>query len=88
MIEKVLDKADQRVVELYAMEIIEGDKMRILIRNNYGYYVVERILMHCLNESINLKLRSEISKNVGFLGGNPLKTKWLELIEKSSKGIL
>lgn len=35
---------------MYAYEMIEGDKMRILIRNNYGYYVVERILMHCLNE--------------------------------------
>ena len=72
---------------MYAYEMIEGDKMRILIRNNYGYYVVERILMHCLNEQLNWKLRGEIMKNVGFLGGNPLKNKWLDLVEKSKNGL-
>eukprot|EP00347_Sterkiella_histriomuscorum_P010240 403377054 len=87
VIEKVIDKADQRIVEMYALEIIEGDKLRILIRNNYGYYVVERILIHCLNDQLNWKLRGEIMKNLGFLGGNPLKNKWVDLIEKSNNGI-
>lgn len=26
-------------------------------------------------------------KNVGFLGGNPLKNKWLDLVEKSKNGL-
>ncbi|CDW82681.1 pumillio protein 3 [Stylonychia lemnae] len=97
VIEKVLDKADQVLflflqfqqptVEMYAQEIIEGDKLRILIRNNYGYYVVERILMHCLSEQLNQKLRQEILKNVNTLGGNQLRNKWLDLIEKSKSGL-
>lgn len=72
---------------MYAIEIASGDKLRILIRNNYGYYVVERILMHCQNEQLNHRVRSEINKNIGFLGGNPLKNKWLSLIDKSINGV-
>lgn len=72
---------------MYAAEICEGDKLRILIRNNYGYYVVERILMHCQSEDLNQRLRAEINKNVGFLGGNPLKNKWLDLVNKSKMGV-
>ena len=49
--------------------------------------MVERILMHCQNEILNQKLRNEINKNIGFLGGNPLKNKWVSLVDKSLNGV-
>lgn len=62
--------------------------MRILIRVNYGYYVVERVFMKCQNEESNAKLRDEVYKSLGYLGTNNLKNKWFELIEKSRNGQL
>jgi hypothetical protein len=62
--------------------------MRILIRVNYGYYVVERLLIRCFNENVKAALRNEVSKNMGFLGGNALKNKWSEVIRLSQAGIL
>lgn len=42
--------------------------------------------MHCLNEELSYRVRIEINKNLGFLGGNPLKNKWISLVEKSQSG--
>lgn len=69
---------------MYADEIIKEDRMRILIRVNYGYYVVERILLRCEDENTKTELKKEIFKNVNFLGGNSLKNKWMELAKKST----
>ena len=62
--------------------------MRILIRVNYGYYVVERILIRCHDENVKAVLRNEVTKNLGYLGGNSLKNKWLELLRLSQAGLL
>ena len=68
---------------MYANEISKNEKLRILIRVNYGYYVVERILIRCHNESVKANLRDEIWKNLGYLGNNLLKNKWYDLLERS-----
>ena len=73
---------------MYADEVCKHDKMRILIRVNYGYYVVERILLRCFHEESKARLREEVYKSLGYLGANNLKNKWIELIEKSKAGIL
>ena len=62
--------------------------MRILIRVNYGYYVIERILLRCEDEKIKVLIKKEIFKNVNFLGGNSLKNKWVELGRKSTAELL
>jgi len=73
---------------MYAQELSHSDRIRILIRVNYGYYVVERILMRSFNETANAALRNEVSKNLGYLGGSSLKIKWLELLDNSKTGRL
>ncbi|CDW85572.1 UNKNOWN [Stylonychia lemnae] len=88
VIEKALDKAKQYVVELYAQEICKGDAIRVLLRVNFGYYVIERILMNCFNEYLNQKVRTIIQKNLVHMGMNHLKKKWMDMIEKSEKGVL
>jgi hypothetical protein len=73
---------------MYASELSRNDKIRILIRVNYGYYVVERILLRCFNEQIKARLRDEVYKNMIYLGANMLKNKWLDLLERSKNGTL
>lgn len=88
MIEKVLDKADQKMVCTYADELCLADRMRILVRVNYGYYVVERVLLRCFNEPVKARLRDEVYRNLNFVGANNLRSKWMDLIEKSRLGLL
>jgi hypothetical protein len=48
------------MIENYALELSTDDKIRILIRVNYGFYVIERILLRCKNEELNAKIREEV----------------------------
>lgn len=73
---------------MYAEEVCRADRIRILARVNYGYYVVERILLRCFNEPIKARLREEITKNLSYIGASNLKNKWLDLIENSKLGLL
>lgn len=68
---------------MYAEELCRAERVRILVRVNYGYYVVERILLRCLNEQAKQKLRDEVTKNISYIGASNLKSKWLDLLEKS-----
>lgn len=73
---------------MYAQEVCKADILRVLVRVNYGYYVVERILMNCKNEELNTQLRTLAQKNLVHLGSNSLRNKWLSMIDKSQKGVL
>ena len=78
----------QVTIQQYAEEMIKEDRMRILIRVNYGYYVIERILLRCENEKVKADIKKEIIKNANFLGGNSLKNKWLEIARKSTAELI
>jgi hypothetical protein len=66
----------------------KADRIRILVRVNFGYYVVERILLRCYNEPVKALLRDEVIKNVSFIGGISLKKMWTDLLENSRLGKL
>ena len=72
-------------MNLYAEELSESDRVRIMIRNIFGYYVLERILMRCEDDLIKEKLRQEIEKNSVHLSIKQLRAKWLDLISRSRK---
>lgn len=76
------------MVERYAGELSKADRIRILVRVNFGYYVVERILLRCFNEPVKALLREEVLKNVSFIGGINLKKMWMDLLENSRLGKL
>ena len=60
--------------------------MRILVRVTYGYYVIERILQRSTNDEVKVAVRAEAIKNFKHIGVNSLKTKWMELLEKTDVG--
>jgi hypothetical protein len=49
---------------------------------------VERILLRCFNESLKSNLRDEIMRNISYIGANNLRSKWIDLLEKSKLGLL
>jgi len=73
---------------LYAAELARSERVRILIRNIYGYYVVERVLMRCQDEGIKEDLRNEVIRNLSYLSNKALRTKWQDLVERSRSGQL
>ena len=73
---------------MYALELAKADRIRIIIRVNYGFYVVERILLRCMNKEVKDILSNEVLRNLSYSGGNSLKQKWQELIEKYKSGLL
>lgn len=73
---------------MYADELGKTERVRILVRVNYGYYVVERILLRCSSEQVKAKLRDEVLRNVSYIGANNLRNKWIDLLEKSRLGLL
>lgn len=71
---------------MFAQEIISGDKMRILVRVTYGYYVIERILQRSNDEGLKEAVRAEAVKNFKHIGVNSLKSKWSDLLESMEVG--
>jgi len=43
VIEKILDKADFEVIEKFMNKLIEHEVMKSLIKNTYGYYVIQKL---------------------------------------------
>jgi hypothetical protein len=68
---------------MYAEELGKTDRIRIIARVNYGYYVVERILLRCTNEQVKTQLRDEVLRNISYIGTTNLKNKWMDLLERS-----
>lgn len=54
--------------------------MQILIRINYGYYVIERILQKCTDETLRRAVSGEVIKNFKHIGTHNLKKKWSDLL--------
>ncbi len=73
---------------MYALELCKEDILRVIIRVSYGYYVVERVLINCKNELLINKLRSQVFKSVSLLGGQLIRKKWLDMLDKSARGLL
>jgi hypothetical protein len=67
----------------FVRELATRDKMKILTRNLYGFFVVERSLMRCRDENISKNLRTEINSSIQGLSDKNLKTKWKNLLTRN-----
>ena len=64
MIEKIIDMKDQATIEVFTKELNNAESLKILIKNSFGFYVLERILVQCDNIEIINNLRQEIKKGL------------------------
>lgn len=52
VIEKIIDMDDQETIIAYALELNHLECIKILLRNTFGFYVVERILTYCKDQGV------------------------------------
>lgn len=45
VIEKIIDLKDQETIQAYSEELNNAESLKILIKNNFGFYVLERFLI-------------------------------------------
>ena len=53
------------MIALYAKELSISDRVRVLIKVNYGFYVIERVLLRSTDEQVKAPLRDEVFNNIG-----------------------
>jgi hypothetical protein len=68
--------------------LTKTDRIRVLIKVNYGFYVIERVLLRSTDEQVKGPLRDEVFSNIGLVATQNLKNKWLDLLERSRLGLL
>ncbi len=47
VIEKIIDFGDQETILMFTKELNKAESLKILIKNNFGYYVLLRIINNC-----------------------------------------
>lgn len=79
VVEKWLDKASQETIN-YSLKLINNKEfMKMLIRNMYGFFVVERAIMRSDDDEVKRQIAKEISLNIKSLSDKSLKRKWTKL---------
>lgn len=48
----------------------KAESLKILIKNTFGFYVLERILVQCNNQEVIASMKAEIKKGLQYLVGN------------------
>ena len=56
VIEKIIDLKDQETIIAYSKELNKAESLKILIKNTFGFYVLERILVQCKDEKVINKM--------------------------------
>jgi len=55
VIEKVLENAESDTVGRYAKQLTEHEVMKSLIKNNYGYYVIQKLTQTLKRHNMSIK---------------------------------
>ena len=63
---------DQETIKAYSEELNNAESLKILIKNNFGFYVLERFLIQCTDMDIISSLRANIKKGLQSLIGSNL----------------
>mmetsp|Transcript_10221 Transcript_10221/g.15552 ORF Transcript_10221/g.15552 Transcript_10221/m.15552 type:complete len:251 (-) Transcript_10221:764-1516(-) len=64
VIEKIIDFGDQETIQMFTKELNKAESLKILIKNNFGYYVLLRIINHCQCKETISGMRTEIKKGL------------------------
>ena len=64
VIEKIIDTKDQETIVAYSKELNKPESLKTLMKNQYGFYVLERILLNCTDEQVVLSMTTEIKKGL------------------------
>jgi len=82
VVEKILDSAPQHKRRRFIDELIESDKMTVLVNSNYGHYVVKRALQLAEPPQAR-RLLDVIRSQLAQLPNKRLRVKWEKVIGAS-----
>ena len=81
VIEKCLEKAEHETVMKFVRAISNQDVMKSLIKNNYGFYVVQKLFTVVQDDSeVCELLGDEIERNLTYVSDKSLRQKWMSLL--------
>jgi hypothetical protein len=60
VIEKIIDLRDQETIIAYSKELNKSESLKMLIKNTWGFYVLEGILVKCEDQALVNSMVSEI----------------------------
>merc|ERR1740121_3105657 len=75
VVEKLFISATPEFRMLFISELIESEKMSVLVNSNYGHYVVKRALQLADLPQVRMLLEA-IRGNIGQLPNRRLRAKW------------
>lgn len=58
-------------------------KLKVLVRNLYGFFVIERVLMRLKNLKVYALIEEEIRTQIQNLSDKNLKHKWQNLLNRN-----
>ena len=83
VIEKCLEKSDNKILNRYIDEVCKNNNIITLIKNSYGNFVLQKSFK-LSNGRSRIKLINSIKKNIEKLNDQKLINKWKTLILSSS----
>lgn len=67
----------------YQGEFANPDVMKSLIKNSYGFYVIQKLVNEAKDTQMVDKIKSEAEKCLIYVSDRNLKQKWVNLIYNS-----
>mmetsp|Transcript_31706 Transcript_31706/g.31001 ORF Transcript_31706/g.31001 Transcript_31706/m.31001 type:complete len:189 (+) Transcript_31706:978-1544(+) len=84
VIEKVLENAETDVVGRYAKHLTEHEVMKSLIKNSYGYYVMQKLTSILKKHKLpTKKVQQAIEGTLCYVSDKSLKQKWVNLLNSA-----
>merc|ERR1712039_277856 len=86
VVEKLFCSATPEFRMLFISELIESEKMSVLVNSNYGHYVVKRALQLAELPQVRMLLEA-IRGNIGQLPNRRLRAKWEKVMSAGNERI-
>jgi len=77
VIEKILEKAEYETVERFMRQLCDLEVMKSLIKNNYGFYVMQKLVQVLRRHKASLtKVQNAINDTIQYVSDRNLRLKW------------
>merc|ERR1712113_390683 len=87
VVEKLFCSAPPEFRTRFISELIETEKMSVLVNSNYGHYVVKRALQFAEPHQVLLLLEA-IRSNLGSLPTRRLRAKWEKVMSAGNERLI
>ncbi|CDW87894.1 rna-binding [Stylonychia lemnae] len=83
VIEKILEKAEYDTVERFMKQLCDTEVMKSLIKNNYGFYVMQKLVQVLRRHKASLnKVQNAINETIQYVSDRNLRQKWQQLLNQ------